>query len=110
MIAVVLLVLITVEVCLFIALVDETYEVGIRVVVLVGMTVGRTSSYPYTFINVQQLPLPTAKSFPLVNAVRLTSNERLKRGKDGAIIQSIPKELYTNVLVIEQSIDTFRLS
>ena len=105
---VVLLVLITVEVCFVIALVEETYKVG--VVVVVGMTVGHTSSYPYTFTNVQQLPLPTAKSFPLVYAVRLTSNERLNRGKDGAIIQSIPKELYTKVSVIEQSIDTFRLS
>ena len=43
-----LLVLIIVEVCLVIALVDETYEVGIKVVevgVVGGKTVGRTASH-----------------------------------------------------------------
>ena len=48
-----LLVLIIVEVCLVIALVDETYEVGIRVVevgveVVGGKTVGLTASIPQT--------------------------------------------------------------
>ena len=49
MMEVVLLVLITVEVCFVIALVDETYEVVIKVVeveVVDGKTVGRTASHP----------------------------------------------------------------
>ena len=41
--------LLIIEVCLVIALVDETYEVGIKVVevgVVGGKTVGRTASHP----------------------------------------------------------------